>query len=69
MRKIDPNKSITDVVIFDGSSNVQLAGELFKIHHKMVSVMRVVEHSVSLFFNQAQIPFRVLITNYIQKIL
>ena len=36
--KIDPHKSITDVFIFDGASNVQLAGELFKIYN--ISVMR-----------------------------
>ena len=30
IKKIDPHKSITDVVMFDGASNVQLAGELVK---------------------------------------
>ena len=50
-KRIDPHKSITDVVIFDGASNVQLAGELLKIHYPNISVMRGVEHTVSLFFN------------------
>ena len=27
---IDPHKSITDVIMFDGASNVKLAGELLK---------------------------------------
>ena len=49
--KIDPHKLITDVVIFDGAPKVQLAGELLKIHYPNFSVMRGVEHTVSLFFN------------------
>ena len=28
---IDPHKSIIDVIMFDGASNVQLAGELLQI--------------------------------------
>ena len=57
MRKIDPHKSITDVVMFDGASNVQLAGELLKIHYPKITVMRGVEHTVSLFFNDvSKIP-------------
>ena len=57
IRKVDPHKSITDVVIFDGASNVHLAGELLKIHYPKVSVMRGVEHTVSLFFNDiSKIP-------------
>ena len=51
IRKIDPHKSITDIVMFDGASNFQLAGELLKIHYPKISVMRGVEHTVSLFFN------------------
>ena len=43
--------------MFDGSSNVQLAGELLKIHYPKVSVMRGVEHTLSLFFNDvSKIP-------------
>ena len=56
-KQVDPHKSITDVVMFDGSSNVQLSGETFKIHYPKVSVMRGVEHTVSLFFNDvSKIP-------------
>ena len=36
IKKIDPHKSITDVVMFDGASNVQLAGKLLKIHYPKV---------------------------------
>ena len=50
---MDPHKSITYVVMFDGDSNVQLAGEMVKIHYPKVSVMCGVEHTVSLFFNDA----------------
>ena len=49
-KRIDPHKSITDVIMFGGSSNVELAGELLKIHYPMISAMRGVEHTVSLFF-------------------
>ena len=51
IRKIDPHKSVIDFVVFDGASNVQLAGELLKIHYPNISVMCGVEHTVSLFFN------------------
>ena len=45
------------MVIFDGASNVHLDGELLKIHYPKVSVMRGVEHTVSLFFNDiSKIP-------------
>ena len=37
--------------MFDGASNVQLAVELLKTDYTKVSVMRGVEHTVSLFFN------------------
>ena len=50
-KRIDPHKSITDVVVFDGASNVQLSGELLKIHYPKISVMSGVEYTVSLFFN------------------
>ena len=49
--KIYPHYSIIDVFMFDGASNVQLAGELLKNRYPKVSVMRGVEHAVSLFFN------------------
>ena len=34
--KIDPRQSITYVVMFDGASNVNLSGELLKIHYPKV---------------------------------
>ena len=36
--------------MFYGASNVQLAGELLKIHYPKITVMRGVENTVSLFF-------------------
>ena len=57
LKKIYPHKSITDVVMFDGASNVQLADELLKIHYQKVSDIRGVEHTVYLFFNDvSKIP-------------
>ena len=40
--KHNPNKIITDVVIFDGASNVQIGGELMKINEPKFNVMCVV---------------------------
>ena len=34
--KIDPHKSITDVVVFDGASNVYFSVELLKNHYPKV---------------------------------
>ena len=43
--------------MFDGASNVELDGELLKIHYPNISVMRGVDHTVSLFFNDiSKIP-------------
>ena len=46
--------------MFDGASNVQLAGELLKIHRPKISVMRGIEHTVSLFFNY---DYKILFVN------
>ena len=37
--------------MFDGASNVQLGGRLLKVQYPKLTVMRGVEHTVSLFFN------------------
>ena len=37
--------------MFDGASNVQLGGKRLKVHYPKLTVMRGVEHTVSLFFN------------------
>ena len=51
MKEIDPAKKLSDIVMFDGALNVQLAGRLFKVCHPKLTVVRGVEHTVSLFFN------------------
>ena len=51
LEKLILTSQFTDVVMFDGASNVQLAGELLKIHYPNITVMRRVDHTVSLFFN------------------
>ena len=51
MKEIDPAKKLTDIVIFDGASNVQLTGRILKVYYPKLTVMRGVEHTVSLFFN------------------
>ena len=37
--------------MLDGTSNMQLGGKLLKMHVPMLTVMRGVEHTVLLFFN------------------
>ena len=62
IKKIDPHKSIIDVFMFDGASNVQLTGELLESHYPKVLVMCGVEHTVSLFFNDVS---KILVVNQI----
>ena len=50
-KRIDPHKSIIDVIMFDGASNFPLAGELLQIRYPNITVMCGVKHTVSLFFN------------------
>ena len=52
MKEIDPAKILSDIVMFDGASNVQLAGRLLKVFYTKLAVMGGVEHTVSLFFNR-----------------
>ena len=49
--KIYPTKTIRFVVMFDGSSNIHLGGELMEIHYTKLTVINGVEHAVYLFFN------------------
>ena len=43
--------------MFNGASNVQLVGRFLKMHYLKLTVMRGVEHTVSLFFNNvSKIP-------------
>ena len=51
MKEIDPGIFLTDVIMFDGASNVQLGGKLLKLDYPKLTVMRGVEHTLSLFFN------------------
>ena len=57
MREIHPGNKLTDIVMFDGASNVQLSGKLLKVHYPNLTVIRGVEYTVSLFFNDfSKIP-------------
>ena len=43
--------------MFDGASNVKLGGKLLKVYYPKLTVMRGVEQTVSLFFNDvSKIP-------------
>ena len=57
MKEIDPGKYLTDVIMFDGASNVHLGGKRLKVHYPKLTVMRGVEHTLYLFFNDiSKIP-------------
>ena len=51
MKAIDPEKQLSYIVMFDGALNVKLAGRILKVHDPKLTVIRGVEHTVSLFFN------------------
>ena len=51
MKEIDPAKTLSDIVMFDGASNLQLAERLLKVHYPKLIVIRGVEHTLSLFIN------------------
>ena len=51
MKEIDPTKKISDIVMFDGASNVKLTGRLLKVYNPKMKVMCGVEHTVYLFLN------------------
>ena len=46
MKEIDPGKNLTDVIMFDGASNVQLGKKKLKLHYPKLTVMRGIEHTV-----------------------
>ena len=54
---ISYDSKISDIVIFDGVTNVKLVGSLLNMHYPKLIVMRGVEHTVSLLFNDvSKIP-------------
>ena len=57
MHEIYPEHKLSDIVMFDGALNVQLAAILLKVHYPKLTVMGGVEHTVSLFLNDvSKIP-------------
>ena len=49
IKKINPNKETTDLIIFVGALNVQFGGDLLKMYYPELIFMRGVGHTVSLF--------------------
>ena len=45
-KEIYPRFFLTDVIIFDGASNVQLGRKILKVHYPKLTVMCGVEHTV-----------------------
>ena len=46
-----PHKTITYVVMFDGTLNVHLCGENLKVNYSKLTFLSVFENTVSLFLN------------------
>ena len=51
MKENYPTKQLSDIFMFDGASNVQLSRRLLKVYYTKLTVMRGIEHTLSLFFN------------------
>ena len=51
MKEIDPAKTLSDILMFDGALNVKLAGRLLRLHYPTMTLMCSVEHTLKLFFN------------------
>ena len=57
MKEIDSGKILSDIFMFDVASNVQLVGILLKVNYLNLTLIRGVEHTVSLLFNDvSKIP-------------
>ena len=50
MNTIDPNKMLLNAIAFDGSSKVQIAGNIMAQHFSWVTVIHGAEHVVSIIF-------------------
>lgn len=66
IKEIDPGGLNTDIVFFDGASNVQKAGEILAAKFPRITVVHGAEHVVSLFFKDvaALTPMKTLIRIY-----
>ena len=51
LKELDPLGKNSDLVLFDGASNVQKAGEIIGARHPRVSCLHAAEHVVSLVFS------------------
>lgn len=51
IEKLDPNKTKTDIVFFDGGSNMQLAGRIIEAVYPRVTVVHAAEHLIALMFS------------------
>ena len=45
------HSGIVDLVLFDGASNVQKAGNMSALHHPRITIGHGAKHGISLFFN------------------
>ena len=48
---LDPNRDLTDVIFFDGASNVQKAGRILEAKFPCAHCIHGGEHVISLFFD------------------
>jgi hypothetical protein len=50
LEKLDPEQKLLDLILFDGASNVQKAGQIIEAKYERATVLQGAEHVVSLFF-------------------
>lgn len=50
IQKLDPEKTLTDLIYFDGAANVQKAGQILTALYPRATCLHAIEHGVSLFF-------------------
>ena len=51
IEQLDPNKLRTDLILFDGASNVQKAGSIIEAKYPRTTCLAGAEHVMSLFFS------------------
>ena len=57
MKYIYPENKLSDIIMFDGASNLQLGGKVLELKYPKLTVMLGIEHNFSLYFNDvSKIP-------------
>ena len=66
MKEVYPENKLSDIVIFDGYSNVQLGARLLTVNFPKLTVMSGVKHTVSL-FSMMCLKYQLFIKRFLPK--